>query len=99
MELKIGKKDLPKGELIEISKSPKIIAYNSGEKYFVMSGTCPHARWPLELGFVKKDTLTCGGHGWEFDITNGKCTSNPGRDLQQYKIIENGDELIISESK
>ena len=96
MEIKIKKEKLEKGELVEISKSPKIIAYFDGEKFFAFSGICPHAKWPLELGTVKNSTLTCGGHGWEFQITNGECISNPGRDLQIYNIIEKSDEILIS---
>lgn len=97
MEIIIKKTDLPEKKIIEVSKSPKILVYFDGEKYFQFSGICPHAKWPLELGFVKEKTLTCGGHGWEFDITNGKCTSNPGRDLKIYKIIENEQEIIIQD--
>jgi nitrite reductase/ring-hydroxylating ferredoxin subunit len=97
MELKMKKSDIPIGKLIEISKSPKVIIFNSGEKYFATSGICPHAKWPLELGFVKDEILTCGGHGWEFHITNGECVTNPGRDLKNYNILENSDEIIISD--
>ena len=96
MEIIIKKNEIPTNELIEISTSPKIIIFNNGEKYFAISGICPHAKWPLEMGEVKGKTLTCAGHGWEFDITNGTCTSNPGRDLIEYKIVEKNDELIIS---
>lgn len=95
MEIKIKKEDLQEKQIIEISKSPKILIYFDGEKYFTFSGICPHAKWPLELGNVSKEILTCGGHGWEFDIANGKCVSNPGRDLQIYEIIEKTDEIII----
>jgi nitrite reductase/ring-hydroxylating ferredoxin subunit len=96
MEIKIKKKDIPIGKLVEVSKSPKIIIFNNGKKYFVISGICPHAKWPLELGSVKEKTLTCGGHGWEFDITNGHCITNPGRDLIKYNILEKNEEIIIS---
>ncbi len=98
MELKIKKEDIPKGKLIEISQSPKIIIFHNGEKYFAISGICPHAKWPLELGSVNGKTLTCGGHGWEFDISNGNCITNPGRDLKKYQILENNDEIIILEN-
>ena len=94
MEIIIKKNEIPTNELIEISTSPKIIIFNNGEKYFAVSGICPHAKWPLELGFVSDDSLTCGGHGWEFNITNGECISNPGRDIKKYKIKE--DELDIT---
>ncbi|MGY5142953.1 MAG: Rieske (2Fe-2S) protein [Candidatus Nitrosopumilus sp. bin_32a] len=97
MELKIKKSDIPIGKLIEVSTSPKVIIFNNGEKYFAISGICPHAKWPLELGFVKDETLTCGGHGWEFNIENGECITNPGRDLINYNILENTDEIIISD--
>ena len=96
MEIKIKKKDIPINELIEISDSPKVIIFNNGQKYFAISGICPHAKWPLEMGKMKDKTLTCAGHGWEFDITNGTCTSNPGRDLINYKITEKDEEIIIS---
>ena len=96
MKIKIKKDRVPIGELIEVSKSPKIIIFNNGEKYFAVSGICPHAKWPLELGLVKEKTLTCGGHGWEFNITNGHCITNPGRNLIKYNITEIDDELIIS---
>ena len=35
MELIIKKITLEKGKLVEVSKSPKIIVYFDGEKYFV----------------------------------------------------------------
>ena len=97
MEIIIKKKDIPINELIEISTNPKIIIFNNGEKYFAISGICPHAKWPLEMVKVKEKTLTCAGHGWEFDITNGKCTSNPGRGLRAYKIIKEEETLIITD--
>lgn len=96
MKMEIKKHDLPKGKLISISTSPKIIAYFDGEKYFAVSGICPHAKWPLELGFVKNCTLTCGGHGWEFNLKKGECKTNPGRNLTSYEIKETGDTIIVS---
>lgn len=95
MEIKIKKTDVPEKKIIEVSNSPKILMYFDGKKYFSFSGICPHAKWPLELGRVSEEQLTCGGHSWEFDISNGKCASNPGRDLQSYKIVENLDEITI----
>jgi len=97
MKIEIKKGNIPRGKLIEISKSPKIIIFNNGKEYFVVSGICPHAKWPLELGTVEEKTLTCGGHGWEFNIINGKCKSNPGLDLKKYNITETNDSIIISD--
>jgi len=96
MEIKFPKKDLSINKVTEVSKSPKIIVMFDGSQYFAFGGICPHAKWPLDMGKISDHTLICGGHAWEFDITNGKCTSNPGRDLKQYKIIEEENNLIIT---
>jgi len=95
MEIKIKKSDLPINKIVEISSSPKILVYFDGTSYHAFSGICQHAKWPLELGKVSKKILTCAGHGWEYDITNGKCLSNPGRDLKSYKVIEKAEKIII----
>ncbi len=96
MEIKIKKSDLPINKIVEISSSPKILVYFDGINYHAFSGICQHAKWPLELGKVSKKILTCIGHGWEYDITNGKCLSNPGRDLKSFRINEDGDNVLVS---
>jgi len=95
MEIKIKKVDLPEKKIVQVSKSPKILVYFDGKNYYPFGGICPHAKWPLELGNVSENTLTCAGHGWEFDVTNGKCKSNPGRDLHTFQVIERFDEISI----
>ncbi len=96
MEIKVMKKEIPQNEIIEIAKSPKILVYFDGQQYFAFSGICPHAKWPLELGKISHHLLTCAGHNWEFDISNGNCTSNPGRGLKIYNVVERDEELVIS---
>lgn len=95
MEIKISKSKIIEKKIIEVSKNPKILIYFDGKKYYSFGGICPHAKWPLELGFMQEKILTCGGHGWEFDISEGKCVSNPGRDLKKFKIIDEKENLII----
>jgi nitrite reductase/ring-hydroxylating ferredoxin subunit len=97
MEIKIDKIKLEEGKLTEISANPKIIGYFNGKRYFALSGICPHAKWPLELGSVDDCILTCAGHSWGFNITDGECKTNPGRDLTSYNISETENEIIISD--
>jgi nitrite reductase/ring-hydroxylating ferredoxin subunit len=95
MRLSVKKEDIPLNTLVEISKTPKITVYYDGQRYYAFSGICPHAKWPLELGRVSNCTITCGGHSWEFDITDGRCVTNPGRDLKIYKIEIKKNEISI----
>ena len=84
MEIKVKKEKLEEGKLTEISVRPKIIGFFNGIEYFAFSGICPHAKWPLELGTVDDCTLTCAGHSWGFNITDGKCMNKPRK---RFKII------------
>ena len=97
MEIKKKKDTLEKGKPAVISENPKIIVYIDGEKYFAFSGICSHAKWPLELGTVDDCILTCVGHGWEYNITNGECKTNPGRGLKSYMVSDDGENIIIRE--
>jgi toluene monooxygenase system ferredoxin subunit len=95
MEIIIKKEDILKNKIIELSKKPKILLIFNGKDYFAFNGICPHARWPLDIGTLDKTTLTCVAHGYEFDITNGGCLNNPGRDLKMYDIQNDDDKIIV----
>ena len=95
MEIKIDKIKLEEGKLTEISASPKIVGYFDGKQYFAFSGICPHAKWPLELGSVDDCILTCAGHSWGFNITDGECKTNRGRGLKSYNVSETENEIVI----
>lgn len=33
---------------------------------------CPHRRWPLHLGRLSGNVLTCRAHTWEWDVCTGE---------------------------
>jgi len=96
MNITVKKEDLPKNKLIELSKSPNVVAVFDGKKYYAFNGVCPHAQWPLSKGNLNKNVLTCIAHGYEFDIVNGNCLNNPGRDVKIYDIHNKDDEIVIT---
>lgn len=93
--VKTKKDQIPTNTLVPVSESPKIIVYSDGHNYYAFNGICPHAKWPLMLGTVSDSKLTCAAHCWEFNIKDGSCITNPGRDLKYYKVEVNGDEVRI----
>ena len=95
MRVTVKKQDIPKDKIIEISSSPKILMVYDGQKYYAFGGMCPHAQWPLNNGDIKKQNLTCVAHGYEFDLTNGNCLNNPGRDLKMYQVKIIDEEIIV----
>jgi nitrite reductase/ring-hydroxylating ferredoxin subunit len=95
MDIIVKKKDILINKIVEISKKPKVLLVFNGKDYFAFNGSCPHAQWPLDIGILDTTTLTCVAHGYEFDITNGDCLNNPGRDLKMYDIQKYDDKIII----
>jgi nitrite reductase/ring-hydroxylating ferredoxin subunit len=52
---------------------------------------CPHAFWPLSAGDVFDGVLECPGHGWEFDLTNGRCVNAPAYCLTPVSTSIHGE--------
>lgn len=76
-----------------------VLVINWKGKIYALQATCPHAGLSLEEGFITDDgKITCAWHGSVFDIRTGKRVDGPAtEDLKVYKVIENGDEVIITE--
>ena len=76
-----------------------VLVVNLKGKIYALQAFCPHEGLSLEEGFITDDgKITCAWHGSVFDIKTGKRIDGPAKnDLKTYKVIENGEEVIISE--
>ncbi len=90
--------DLPSGSMKTVMVSGKKIAVaNIDGEFFAIDDTCSHAQCSLgSEGFLDGNVLTCGCHGAQFDVTNGKVMSLPApTDVTSYEVkIENGDVYV-----
>jgi NAD(P)H-dependent nitrite reductase small subunit len=65
--------------------------FNVDGTIHAIDDACPHRGGPLSAGFVEGNQVFCPLHGWAFDVTTGKCVSNPSRPVRTYKTkVENG---------
>ena len=55
-------------------------------RIYVCENRCRHQGGPLGNGFLSGKTLACAWHGWEYDISDGSCMSNP--DEKPLKVYE-----------
>jgi len=77
--------------------------FNLGGEYVALLNRCPHQGGPLcegklwglleasapgEFSYSRKgEILTCGWHGWEFDVRTGKSWCDPSRiRLRQFAV-------------
>jgi nitrite reductase/ring-hydroxylating ferredoxin subunit len=73
---------------------PVIVTSVDGELVAV-PGVCPHEDVELAQGDLAGTTITCPGHGYEFDLRTGRCPHDPGLELRRYPITIVGDEVWV----
>lgn len=50
---------------------------------WAMQSRCPHMKAELaHFGVVEGTTLTCRMHGWQWDLTSGRCLTSAGHELR-----------------
>jgi len=47
--------------------------FNVDCKIFVVDNECPHLGEALGSSRLEGKLVTCPNHGWQFDVTDGKC--------------------------
>ena len=56
---------------------------------------CPHASWRLSAGEIVDGFLECPGHGWQFDVTTGRCESVPAYCLKSVSATILGETVRL----
>jgi 3-phenylpropionate/trans-cinnamate dioxygenase ferredoxin subunit len=74
----------------------EILLVNADGKFYAVENQCPHMGYPLYLGSLEGEVLTCGFHYARFNVATGKSlgavTHKP---LKTYKVrIQNSSILV-----
>jgi nitrite reductase/ring-hydroxylating ferredoxin subunit len=95
-EVVLHREALKPGKVAEIIIGGKAIAVaNVGGKFHACVSSCPHADGPLGDGSLQGSILSCPYHGWEFDLTDGSCKTNPETTLGLYDVKIVGDAVCV----
>jgi len=90
--------DLPAGtKKAAFVSGKKIMVVNADGHFFAMDDTCSHAGCGLaEEGFVDGETITCGCHGSQFDLSTGNVLAPPATvAMKIYHAKAEGDSLLV----
>lgn len=72
-----------------------IALFNVEGTYYAIDNTCVHRGGPLGEGELTDDTVTCPWHGWEYNVKNGKCSTNPSACVKTYEVKVEGSDVKI----
>ena len=91
------KADLPPGTGKVVEFGGKTIAlFNCDGTFYAIDNTCKHRGGPLGEGSLSGTTVTCPWHGWEYDVTTGKCSMDASIAVQKFAVRVEGDDLLVS---
>ena len=94
----IRKSALADGEKITVTVSGKhLMIANVGGNFFAVDDACTHAGCSLGgMGKLKGSTITCGCHGGQFNVTDGKVVALPSTvNVTSYPVKIEGDDVMV----
>ena len=69
--------------------------YNVGGRIYATTNTCPHRGGPLGEGDLEEGTITCPWHAFQYDVTTGKCLTNPALSVPCYQVRIEGQDILV----
>lgn len=91
-----NRKDIPEGAGLAVDVEGKAIAlFNIRGAFYAIDNHCRHRGGPLGEGSLEDKEVMCPWHGWQYDVTTGKCTSAPGASVTKHNVRIEGDEILI----
>ena len=95
--IKIGlPKDFPEGEgrVVRVD-GRKVAVFRIKGQLLAVQDTCPHmASSFVESGRLHGKRVTCGWHGWSFDLVSGK--GDRSKDLRIYPVEVEDDAVYVN---
>jgi nitrite reductase (NADH) small subunit len=91
------KKDIAPGTSKAVVVGGQDVAvFNVSGKFYALRDFCPHRGGPLSEGPIKGSVVTCGWHGWDFNIKDGSSVTMSGAKVACYEVQVEGDDILVS---
>lgn len=88
--------DFPEGEgRVVLVGGKKVAVFRVGGRLLAIQDTCPHmASSFVESGRLHGKRVTCGWHGWSFDLETGQ--GDRSKNVRTYAVEVEGDSVYLS---
>ena len=98
--VKVGKlSDIPKdsGQIVKFGSKPVILIRTSAGELRAFSATCTHLDCTVQY---RKDfgVIWCACHNGKYDLNGHNISGPPPRPLNEYRVIQQGDEIFVSKN-
>ena len=77
-----------------------VAVFNIDGELFAFEDACKHMGGSLGSGKLEGKLVACPNHGWQYDVTNGKCVTEDqcekGCSVETFPIKIENDKIILS---
>ena len=82
------------GKTVEVA-GKKIALFNAAGNFYAIADSCVHRGGPLGEGELEGTTVTCPGHGWQYDVTTGCNTDDSKIQVASFPVRLEGDDILV----
>ena len=77
-------------------KGHRVALFRVGDQVHATSSACVHLGGELGDGYLSGTTVTCPLHGWDFDVSDGRCLTHEGDNIEVYPTkVEDGEVSVL----
>src|SRR5881296_2381533 len=87
--------DLSDGRKVVRVENKQIALFRIEDRFYAVDNRCPHMGYPLAVGSVRGETLTCDWHNWKFALDDGACTRGE-EDVRCYDVRIEGGRILVN---
>ena len=92
---KLSEIEKDSGRIVKFGSKPVILVRTAGDELRAFSATCTHldctVQYKKELGLI-----WCACHNGKYDLNGRNVSGPPPRPLDEYRVIVQGEEVLIS---
>ena len=82
------------GKTVDVNGTP-VALFNVDGVYHAIHNTCPHEDGSLGEGGLCHAIVLCPLHDYEFDVTSGRCLTEPAYSVERFEVLMAGDDILI----
>jgi toluene monooxygenase system ferredoxin subunit len=85
------------GDLLEVTaeRDSVLLVHLPGGVFRAYQARCPHQGYPLTLGELEGEVLTCSAHHWQFDLVTGDGLNPSNCRLYNYPIHHEDNRISV----
>jgi len=92
---KLSEIEKDSGKIVKFGTKPVILVRTANDELHAFSATCTHldctVQYKKELGLI-----WCACHNGKYDLNGRNVSGPPPRPLDEYRVITQGEEILIS---